>query len=717
MEVAELQVRVDGQKAKREAKEVKREVKQIGPEAERTSRRSVTAFQRMGGAASRVRRLVLGIGAAAAVIAGARTFAGFEQSMANVEAVTMSTEREMAELESTARQLGATTAFSAIEAAEGMQFLGQAGLETNDIISTMPGLLSLAAAGSLDLATAADKATNIMGQFSLGVEETNRVVNALAATAAKSNTNVLQMAQALTLAGLPASNLGVQIEEVGALIGKLGDQGLQATRGGTGLRQFFVRLASPTQEAVRELAKVGLTMEDVDVKARGLFPVLNDLAQAEIGLGEAAAIFGSETSTAALAILNVVKASGDGSKTIEQLHGEIVAATTAAQDMARIKLDTLIGDIKLLKSAMSELALVVFADGGIGEGLRKMVQGMTSLTQVATTVTKSISIAWDAMALDVLETTKDMQAANFNFWNRISTDADVFVRKIPGHVSLAFNKVIRLGANMTSTVLKQFSELGAGAARSMSALDRFNPDFVDGVREASLALRIMANDMDEAADQAVLGSRQILAASEKAGRDAGHDRFLENEKFLAEEIADIRGRMTVKLVQTAAGQASELIDLSGATADAIKDDNQEVADSAAEALDKVARTRDQIIEALEAGTMSAGESIRAGLELTLDDWGNASQQMADLAGGIANSIGDNISPRVVRPGNRCRDGPGGVRANGARHHSGHHSDDDSSVGVPIDRKRSRVRWLWRCRCRRGCGGRCRACWPFGRPCG
>ena len=106
--------------------------------------------------------------------------AGFEQSIAGVRAVTGATVEQLAAMSSTARELGASTRFSASEAAEGMRFLGMAGFETNAIIESMPAVLNLATAAQLDLGSAADITSNIMSAFGIQAERSTEIADALA---------------------------------------------------------------------------------------------------------------------------------------------------------------------------------------------------------------------------------------------------------------------------------------------------------------------------------------------------------------------------------------------------------------------------------------------------------------------------------------------------------------------------------------------------------
>jgi len=177
------------------------------------------------------------------------TAANFQSGMNKVKAISGATGKDFEALEEQAKDLGATTKFSASEAADGMSFLAMAGFETNEIISAMPGMLDMAAASGLELADAADIASNIMSGFNMEASEAGRVADFLAKTAASANTDVHQLGSAMSYAAPLASELGISAEETAAAIGFMSDAGIQGTRAGTALRGGLTRLVKPSKEA------------------------------------------------------------------------------------------------------------------------------------------------------------------------------------------------------------------------------------------------------------------------------------------------------------------------------------------------------------------------------------------------------------------------------------------------------------------------------------
>lgn len=302
-----------------------------------------------------------------------REISSLEKTLSGVEAVTQATSKQMEDLTKNARKLGATTVFSATEAAQGMEFLGRAGFKTNEIIAAMPGLLDLAAAGALDLGQAADIASNVLSGFNLEAERTVEVADVLAATAAGSNTSVEQLGLAMSYVAPVAAALGKSVQETSAAIGVLGNAGIQASTAGTALRGMLSRLASVTPQAATALAELGIGLEEVNPETKSFTQIVDRLAESGISAGEALTIFGDRAGPAVLALVSQ-----------NDLLAEFVAqmdnAGGTARRMAEVMNDNLTGDVKALGSAIAELAQKL-GDAGLTAVLRTAVQGLTDFAR------------------------------------------------------------------------------------------------------------------------------------------------------------------------------------------------------------------------------------------------------------------------------------------------------------------------------------------------
>lgn len=368
-DVAELELRVSSKRAVDQTKKVDRQLKQLGTTATATGNVMTRNFQKAGAAASGLKGLLVAITGALAFRAGIRTIAQFGQEMAGVKALTRATADEMDKLSATARQLGASTKFTAAEVASGMQFMAMAGFEVNEVVQAMPGTLDLAAAGMIDLASAADIATNILSGFGMQAGEMARVGDVMAETAASANTNVFELGEAMKFAAPLAKNLEIEIEELSAGVGILSNAGIKGGEAGTTLRRVMLSLIKPTTAAQKALSKYGLNVDDLNPKVHGFTNVLERLAEAGISAADAAVIFEARGVTGFLALADAVPE-------MRELTDQLNKAEGAAKRMADTRMDTLIGDWQKLKSAMAEVVLASGEDG-IEGSMRSLVQTTT----------------------------------------------------------------------------------------------------------------------------------------------------------------------------------------------------------------------------------------------------------------------------------------------------------------------------------------------------
>lgn len=297
----------------------------------------------------------------------------YEATMSGVRAVTQASEADMASLSAVARELGATTRFSAREAAEGMRLLGQAGFKTGQIIAAMPGMLDLAVAGELSIADAADIASASLAGFRMRANESGRVADVLATAASSTNTNVAQLGDAMKYVAPIAASMGLSIEQTAAAVGVLSNAGLQGSMAGTGLRQVLSSLANPTKEAMDVMRAYGLTVQDVNPATADLATIMGKLQKVGLNAADALTIFGDRGAPAVLALTNQV-----GS--LRDLNTQMDKAAGSAKRMAGVIGDNWKGDLLGLKSAVEELGLKL-GDAGLTSAMRDATQGATDFVR------------------------------------------------------------------------------------------------------------------------------------------------------------------------------------------------------------------------------------------------------------------------------------------------------------------------------------------------
>ncbi|WP_435244959.1 phage tail tape measure protein [Streptomyces tendae] len=344
-------------------------------------------FGRVGGAATRLGQQGAGVGAAIAtglkvgtVAAGALGWAAlsasgdFEKSMNQVRAVSGATGKDFQDLRNQAKELGATTKFTASEAADGMGFLAMAGFKAHDILNAMPGVLSLASAGNMDLARSADIASNILTGYGFKTSETTRVVDVMAKTFTSTNTNLEQLGEAFKYAGPVAHTAGVKFEETSAAIGLMGNAGIQASMAGTALRGAITRLLSPTAKVAKTLKKLGVEATDSHGQLLPLNDIIRQLEKSGATTGDMMTIFGQRAGPALLALVD------QGSGALVKLTKELENSGGTADKISKIQMEGLKGQLVSLKSAWEGL-MIEIGDLGVLDLATDAVKGLTTATR------------------------------------------------------------------------------------------------------------------------------------------------------------------------------------------------------------------------------------------------------------------------------------------------------------------------------------------------
>lgn len=307
---------------------------------------------------------IISIGLAGTMLVGGlgikstmETFTSFEQGLSNVKAITEATDAEMLQLKQTALDLGASTAWSASNVTEAEELLGQAGYSTQENIAALPGLLSLASAGSLDLASATDIAVSSMKAFNLDTSKASHVADVLSLSANATNSDVTDLGEAMKYIAPVANSLGISIEDTASAVGLLSNAGIKGSQAGTVLRQTLNRLASPTDTASEMIEKYGIKAFDAQGNMKSLGEVVDILNNSLKNLNSQqkadviSTIFGTESMSGVLALMN------QGGSAVTELTKRLEEADGAAQKVADTKLDNLAGQMENLGGAVETMKI------------------------------------------------------------------------------------------------------------------------------------------------------------------------------------------------------------------------------------------------------------------------------------------------------------------------------------------------------------------------
>lgn len=319
------------------------------------------------------------VGAALTAVAGAAIYAAlnFDKQMSEVGAVANATADQLGQLRQAAIEAGQATVFSASESAKAEAELAKAGVSTADILGgALTGALSLASAGTLDLADAATISANAMNTFGLSGADVGHIADVLSAAANKSAANVGDLGLGLQQVGLVAHQVGLSFEETTALLAAFADRGLRGSDGATSLKTALLRLAAPTKTASDLLDHLHLSLYDANGQMKDIVTVTGDLQAALKDLTPAQRNADLETifGTDAIRAANVLYT--EGAKGI-QAYVDAVNDQGAASRVAAAKMNNLAGDVEQLKGSLE--TLFITSSGGASGGLRTLAQGVTGL--------------------------------------------------------------------------------------------------------------------------------------------------------------------------------------------------------------------------------------------------------------------------------------------------------------------------------------------------
>lgn len=300
--------------------------------------------------------------------AAVKTAANFDTSMSQVQAtmgltkdstskLNGETVNTMDALSKLARTMGKDTKFSASEAADAINILAMAGMDTDDIYSALPATLNLAAAGNIGIAQAADYATGIMSGFGMKTQDASKVADVLAVTASSAKGSVSDFGAGLAQAAGQASITGQSFEDTATALGILGNHNISAAEGGNMLQRVLKNLYQPTSTAKDALDALGVSAYDSEGKARPLQDVLTDLRGklGELSEEDYNSVMGQIFDTASLRGANfLIQDSGEA---FDNLRAKIGGASGAAEKMAEVQQDNLQGQLTILKSQLEELAI------------------------------------------------------------------------------------------------------------------------------------------------------------------------------------------------------------------------------------------------------------------------------------------------------------------------------------------------------------------------
>lgn len=570
----------------------------------------INAKDNASGVFDKLSTKVAAVGAAIAGYFGVQAFVGavkgaadFEQAMSRVQAATGSSGDELERLKKAAEDAGASTKYTSSQAAGALENLAKAGLDATQAIDTLPAVLALAQAGDIELATASEYVTKAVMGMGLAFSDAARVADVLALGANATNTSVEGLAQALSYAAPVAQSMGVSLESTVAILGKMADAGIDASRAGTSLNNIMSQFSDPASTFRKELAAAGITTTNFE-------KALHELAGAGAAGDKAIASVGLNAGPALRALL------GQGMGALDELTGKLNNAAGSAAETAKVMESNLNGSITGLSSAWDTLknvlmtpVLPVLKDGvdqlsaafrsAVSSGVvEKFGQAIATGFRGAIEWARQFadSFNWDAAVARLTQFAADTQATLSQI-GEYATNASNVVKTAWGVMGAGID-TIKAGI---FTLAAAFSDMASSVQSGLATI-------MDGVSKitfgsVSQSFADMAASVRESAG-ATLAVAKAFADESRQAFDAAAD----NARLAQDGWAGLTGTVsaTAGAARTA---AASLIGLGAAAQDA--------GDKAAQAGAKAAKAADQQAQAAAAARAKV-EELRAEYQKALD---------------------------------------------------------------------------------------------------
>jgi TP901 family phage tail tape measure protein len=581
----------------------------------------IRARDEFSGALSGMQSKVLLAGAAIAGVFGISLFKGavtsaaeLEAQLSDVQAVSGATKDEMQLLRKAAEEAGASTKFTATEAAQALGNLARSGMSAKDSIAALPATLNLAQAGSIDLAEASSIMTRSLAGFGLAATDAGRVADLLAMAANASDTSVTGLGQALSYAAPTASAMGISLESTLAIIGKFADGGIDASRAGTALNAILAQFGDPASSFRKELAAAGITTGNFET-------ALVQLAGAGDKGKDAIRAVGTEAAPALQSLLNrgvpalealrqkLVESAGSADQFAKQVGDNLTGATktlSSSWDALKIALGTPV--LPILKDAVNELAGSLrnaVSDGTVGRFGDAIAKGFQAGLEWARKFLAEVDFAAIAQRLG---NAADQVGAAFDSIRSKAETAGDLVRLVWGAMSAGVNTVLAA----VFTVGEAFAGVASNIQSGLALI-------LDGL--AKITFGGVSANFKAAADDMRLSAEATWASSE-ALADKARQSFIglsDGAQMARDGFAGLTGEMQAS--QPAATAAAQAIGTVAKELQAVAEKNAE------------ARRATEAKTAADESAKLAVAQLRAEYEaaVNMGNWQLAAEKMEELS--------------------------------------------------------------------------------------
>lgn len=462
-----------------------------------------------------------------------RVGSSFEAGMSQVSAISGATAAELEQLTAKAKELGASTKFTATQVSEAMNYMAMAGWNAEQMLSGIDGVMNLAAASGGDLAQTSDIVTDAITAFGLKAEDVGHFADVLAAASANANTNVSMMGETFSYCAPIAGALGFSIEDVSEAIGLMANSGVKSSMAGTALRTLFTKLSDDIKITGQNLGEVTIQTSNADGSMRSLKDILADMRAAFSQLTQSEKSAAAESVAGKYAMTGLLTLMNAGTSDVDKLRGAIENCDGATADMAETMQNNAAGAVTIMQSALEGLGIAVydkFSDkiknsvNGISDIFSSLTERIESgsLDAVFERVAQNLGSAADQLIRLASEGLPGAVEGLANFISFLVDFREEIGAAVAGIVSFKAAMGIQ-GIVMTAVKsVREFTSALSGAKTAQEALNAATAANPFGVVAAAvgllvggvIALNSAMDDCNDRMDAAIDNARNLAQSSE-----------------------------------------------------------------------------------------------------------------------------------------------------------------------------------------------------------
>ena len=567
----------------------------------------------------------------------------FEAGMSNVEAISSASAQsvttasgEMVDgltaLTDKAKEMGATTKFSATESSQALNYMAMAGWDAQAMYDGLAGIMTLAAASGEDLATTSDIVTDALTAFGMQASESGHFADVLAQVSASANTNVGLLGETFKYVAPLCGTMGYSAEDASIAIGLMANSGIKGSQAGTALKTAIANMAAPTKAMAAQMAALGIEITNSDGSSKSLMEVMQKLRTSFDGLSEseqaaaASTIFGKESMSGMLAVINA--SDEDFAKLTESIYD----CDGAAEQMAATMQDNLQGQITILKSGVEGLGIAVYEK--LQEPLKNLaVKGQEYIGQLTDAfnsggfsglVSEIGNVLADAVSMVMTYAPKLVDAA---------VDCiDAFIGGISSALPAIAPAAVQIGTTLIEGIIRVVPQLLSAGVQLLTAL-------VEGAASAAPQLIVAFVEAVAAVIEALIEQAPALL---QAGMDllqALADGILESLPIIAEAAPELIQSLCDSVTETLPQLLATGLEIVNSLTEGLMQAAPQIATAAAQIVTTLAAF---VIQNLPTIALAAVEIISTLADTLISSIPSLLKSVVDIMQGILGFVCDNL---------------------------------------------------------------------------